>query len=104
MSPAGLFARSAAGKSVSRIEEDCFQLTWHYLSKATQQRVLYAEMFFDPQAHTSRGVPFDTVIRGIRRAQERASLELGIDTQLILCFLRDLSAESTEGAQLRGSK
>ena len=82
------------GMSVLRDEEDFFQLTWQYLSKAAQQRVLYAEMFFDPQAHTSRGVPFETVIRGIRRAQERASWELGVDTQLILCFLRDMSAES----------
>jgi adenosine deaminase len=80
--------------SVLLDEDDFFQLTWQYLSKAAQQRVLYAEMFFDPQAHTSRGVPFETVIRGIRRAQERASLELGIDTQLILCFLRDMSVES----------
>src|SRR5258708_22017832 len=79
---------------VLREEDDFFQLTWQYLAKAAQQRVLYAEMFFDPQAHTSRGVPFDTVIRGIRRAQERAASELGVDTQLILCFLRDMSAES----------
>jgi adenosine deaminase len=82
------------GMSVLREEDDFFQLTWHYLTKAAQQRVLYAEMFFDPQAHTSRGVPFGTVIRGIRRAQERAASELGVDTQLILCFLRDMSAES----------
>jgi adenosine deaminase len=80
--------------SVLLDEDDFFQLTWQYLSKAAQQRVLYAEMFFDPQAHISRGVLFETVIRGIRRAQERASLELGIDTQLILSFLRDMSAES----------
>jgi len=79
---------------VLREEDDFFQLTWQYLAKAAQQRVLYAEMFFDPQAHTSRGVPFGTVIRGIRRAQERAASELGVDTQLILCFLRDMSAES----------
>ncbi len=79
---------------VLRDEDDFFQLTWQYLSKAARQRVLYAEMFFDPQAHTSRGVPFGTVIRGIRRAQERAAAELGVDTQLILCFLRDMSAES----------
>jgi adenosine deaminase len=51
-------------------------------------------MFFDPQAHTSRGVPFDTIIRGIRRAQTRAAAEFGLHTQLILCFLRDLSADS----------
>ncbi len=75
-------------------EEDFFQLTWAYLSKAAQQRIVYAEMFFDPQAHTSRGVEFATVIRGIRRAQEQAARQLGIQTQLILCFLRDLSAES----------
>jgi adenosine deaminase len=80
--------------SVLLDEDDFFQLAWQYLSKAAQQRVLYAEMFFDPQAHTSRGVPFETVIRGIRRAQERAASELGVDTQLILCFLRDMSAES----------
>jgi adenosine deaminase len=80
--------------SVLLDEDDFFQLTWQYLSRAAEQRVLYAEMFFDPQAHTSRGVPFGTVIRGIRRAQERASSQLGIDTQLILCFLRDMSAES----------
>jgi adenosine deaminase len=51
-------------------------------------------MFFDPQAHTSRGIAFPTVIRGIRRAQEQAAQELGIHTQLIMCFLRDMSAES----------
>jgi adenosine deaminase len=79
---------------VLREEADFFQLTWQYLTKAAQQRVLYAEMFFDPQAHTSRGVAFETVIRGIRRAQERAAAELGVETQLILCFLRDMSAES----------
>lgn len=82
------------GMSVLRDEEDFFQLAWQYLSKAAQQHIVYAEMFFDPQAHTSRGVSFDTVIRGIRRAQERASVQLGLDTQLILCFLRDMSAES----------
>jgi len=79
---------------VLRDESDFFELTWRYLQKARSQNVIYAEMFFDPQAHTSRGVAFDVVIRGIRRAQERAAAELGIETQLILCFLRDLSAES----------
>ena len=79
---------------VLRDEADFFELTWRYLVKAREQNVIYAEMFFDPQAHTSRGVAFDTVIRGIRRAQEKASAELGVETQLILCFLRDHSAES----------
>lgn len=80
--------------NVLRHEEDFFELTWQYLQKAHQQNVVYAEMFFDPQAHTSRGVAFDTVIRGIHRAQERAKSELGLHTQLIMCFLRDLTAES----------
>jgi adenosine deaminase len=80
--------------NVLRHEEDFFALTWQYLLKAHLQNVVYAEMFFDPQAHTSRAVTFDTVIRGIRRAQERASAELGLQTQLIMCFLRDLTAES----------
>jgi adenine deaminase len=80
--------------NVLRDESDFFELTWRYLQKAREQNVVYAEMFFDPQAHTSRGVAFETVIRGIRRAQERAAAELGVETQLILCFLRDMSAES----------
>jgi adenosine deaminase len=79
---------------VLREEADFFELTWRYLLKAREQNVVYAEMFFDPQAHTSRGVAFDAVIRGIRRAQQKAVAELGVETQLILCFLRDLSAES----------
>ncbi len=75
-------------------EQDFYELTLAYLRRARGQNVVYAEMFFDPQAHTDRGVAFDTVIRGIHRAQQDAARELGIDSQLILCFLRDLSAES----------
>jgi len=75
-------------------EEDFYQLTWNYLSKARSQNTLYAELFFDPQAHTSRGVDFATVITGIHKAQLAAQEQLGIESQLILCFLRDMSAES----------
>ncbi len=80
--------------NVLQDESDFFELAWRYLLKAKEQNIVYAEMFFDPQAHTSRGVGFDTVIRGIRRAQDKAAAELGVETQLILCFLRDMSAES----------
>jgi adenosine deaminase len=80
--------------NVLQDESDFFELTWRYLVKAREENIVYAEMFFDPQAHTSRGIAFDTVIRGIRRAQEKARAELGVETQLILCFLRDMSAES----------
>ena len=82
------------GMSVLLTEEDFFDLTYAYLRKASSQNVLYAEIFFDPQAHTTRGVGFDTVVRGIRRAQKAGQADLGIDTQLIMCFLRDMSVES----------
>jgi adenine deaminase len=81
------------GMAVLMTEQDFYDLTMAYLRKAHSQGVVYAELFFDPQAHTARGVCFDTVIRGIRRAQMDAELSLGIHTQLILCFLRDWSAE-----------
>jgi adenosine deaminase len=80
--------------NVLQHEQDFFELTWQYLLKARDQHIVYAELFFDPQAHTSRGVAFDTVIRGIHRAQVQASAALGVETQLILCFLRDRSAAS----------
>ena len=82
------------GMSVLVTEQDFYDLTTAYLAKAHSQTVLYAEIFFDPQAHASRGVAYDTVIRGIRRAQEDAAERLGIRTQLIMCFLRDMSADS----------
>jgi adenosine deaminase len=74
-------------------EQDFYDLMYAYLTKARSQNVLYAEIFFDPQAHTGRGVAFDTVIRGLRRAQLDAERLLGIRSQLIMCFLRDMSAE-----------
>jgi adenosine deaminase len=82
------------GMAVLLTEQDFYDLTYAYLEKANSQSVLYAEMFFDPQAHTSRGVAFDTVIKGIKRAQDEARSKLGINSQLIMCFLRDMSAES----------
>ena len=83
------------GPSSNRLtEHDFHDLANAYLTRAHSQNVLYAEMFFDPQAHTTRGIAFDSVIRGIRRAQVDAQDKLGIRTQLIMCFLRDMSAES----------
>ncbi len=80
------------GMSVLLTEQDFFDLTYAYLKKARRENILYCEMFFDPQAHTARGVEFGTVIKGIRRAQEAAERDLGIASQLIMCFLRDQSA------------
>ncbi len=82
------------GMSVLITEEDFYDLTMAYLKKAKSQNVLYSEIFFDPQAHTSRGISFGTVIRGIRQAQIDGEKELGIKTQLIMCFLRDMSSDS----------
>ncbi len=81
------------GMSVLLTEQDFFDVTYAYLKKARSQNVLYTEMFFDPQAHTARGVSYDTVLRGIRRAQMETESVLGIRSQLIMCFLRDWSAE-----------
>lgn len=82
-----------SGMEVLLKEPDFYDLGMAYLAKARSQNVLYAEIFFDPQAHTSRGVSFDTVIRGLRRAQIDAEARLGVRSQLIMCFLRDWSAE-----------
>lgn len=82
-----------AGASVLLKEEDFFDLTWAYLQHAVADNVVHAEIFFDPQTHTARGVPFETVIRGLHHACRRAHQELRISTRLILCFLRHLSEE-----------
>ncbi|MGP4016564.1 adenosine deaminase [Saccharopolyspora sp. 5N708] len=81
------------GMAVLLTEQDFYDLAWAYLTKARAQQVRYAELFFDPQAHTSRGVSFDTVIRGLRRAVLDARRLLDVRAQLIMCFLRDFSAE-----------
>jgi adenine deaminase len=82
------------GMSVLQTEEDFCDLAMAYYRKARSQNVVYAETFFDPQAHTARGIGLDTVITGFRRAQQDAAAELGLRTQLIMCFLRDMSADS----------
>lgn len=82
------------GMSVLLTEADFYDLAWAYFTKAASQNVVYTEVFFDPQAHTSRGIAFDTVIGGIHKAQLDAEMQLGTRSQLILCFLRDLSTES----------
>jgi len=82
------------GMSVLRTERDFYDLATAYFRKAHSQNVVYAEIFFDPQAHTSRGIAFETVLDGLHRAQRDAETSLGLRSKLIMCFLRDLSAES----------
>jgi adenosine deaminase len=84
------------GAQVLRTEEDFHDLTRAYLVKVAKQNVKHVEIFFDPQTHTDRGIPFATVITGIHRALEDAQKSLGISSRLILCFLRHLSADAAE--------
>ncbi|MHB1928204.1 MAG: adenosine deaminase [Acidimicrobiales bacterium] len=79
-----------------RSEDDFRELARAYLATARSQGVTHTEMFFDPQAHTSRGVPFEAVVTGIHRAQEESAAEGGPTSALILCLLRDAGAESAE--------
>lgn len=81
------------GMSVLIHTRDFHDLTMAYLLKVHKDGLTHVEMFFDPQAHTDRGVSFDTVIEGIVSALERAERELGITSKLIMCFLRHLSEE-----------
>jgi adenosine deaminase len=82
-----------AGASVLLEEQDFYDMTWAYLERAHADHVVHAEIFFDPQTHTARGVPFEHVIHGIDRALRDASTKLGITSGLIMCFLRHLSEE-----------
>ena len=77
--------------SVLRTEDDFHDLTWAYLQRARTDNVVRTEIFFDPQTHTARGLPFETVIGGMSRAIARARDELGMSAALIMCFLRHLS-------------
>jgi len=81
------------GTNVLREQRDFYDLTWAYMEKAKTQNVLHAEVFFDPQAHTRRGIRFSEVIEGIDEALRDAQNRLGVSSKLILCFLRDLTAE-----------
>lgn len=82
------------GMNVLTTEQDYYDLTWAYLSKVYLENVIHAEIMFDPQGHTDRGIPFDTVIGGIDRALKDAQSKLGMTTVLIMSFLRHLDEES----------
>jgi adenosine deaminase len=82
-----------AGASVLLKEQDFFDMAWAYLERARDDHVVHAEIFFDPQTHTARGVAMQTVIDGLHRACVRAEQTLGVSASLILCFLRHLSEE-----------
>ncbi len=84
------------GMGVLLHEQDFYDMTWAYLEKAHTQNVRHTEIFFDPQAHTVRGVAFETVIQGIHRASQDAHQQFKLSSKLIMCFLRHLSAAASE--------
>jgi adenosine deaminase len=83
-----------AGASVLLKEQDFHDMAWAYLTRCQAEHVLHTEMFFDPQTHTDRGVPFEVVIKGLSSACTRARTELGVSASLIMCFLRHLSEDA----------
>jgi adenine deaminase len=82
-----------AGASVLLHAQDFEDMAMAYFQRAAADNVVHAELFFDPQTHTARGVSFETVVTGLTRACERAQRELGVSSALILCFLRHLSED-----------
>lgn len=79
-------------------EQDFYDLAYAYCTRAAAQNVRHAEVFFDPQVHMNRGVPYEAVVRGYHRALQDAERDLGISGSLILCIVRDLSADSAMAA------
>ena len=82
-----------AGASVLQQPQDFYDLAWAYFERAAADHVVHAEIFFDPQTHTQRRVSMRTVVSGLHRACEDARTKLGMDAQLIMCFLRHLSED-----------
>ncbi|HYW58334.1 MAG TPA: adenosine deaminase [Polaromonas sp.] len=82
-----------AGASVLLKEQDFYDMARAYFVKARADNVVHAELFFDPQTHTARGVGMDVVIKGLHRACVDAKTEFGISASLIMCFLRHLTEE-----------
>ncbi|MDH5904799.1 adenosine deaminase [Vibrio splendidus] len=82
------------GANVLIHEQDFYDLTCAYLLKCQQDNVVHTEIFFDPQTHTERGIDFEVIVGGITRALNQAEQELGISSQLIMCFLRHLDEDS----------
>ena len=82
------------GSKVLIHEKDFFDLTWAYILKCKEDNIVHTEIFFDPQTHLDRGISFDIVINGISKALDKANLELGLTSKIIMCFLRHLDEES----------
>ena len=82
------------GSKVLINEKDFFDLTWSYAVKCREDNIVHTEIFFDPQAHLSRGIKFETIINGINKALLKANKEFGLTYKIIMCFLRHLDEKS----------
>jgi len=82
------------GSKVLIHEKDFFDLTWAYILKCKEDNIVHTEIFFDPQTHLDRGISFDIVINGISKALDKANIEFGLTSKIIMCFLRHLDEES----------
>lgn len=82
------------GMSVLKTRQDFYDLAFAYLTRMHAEHVRHVEIFFDPQGHTDRGVPFETVVGGLADALDQAKRDYGISSRLIMCFLRHLSEDS----------
>ena len=83
-----------AGANVLQTEQDFHDLAYAYFKRAAADRVRHAEIFFDPQTHTDRGIPFQVVADGLLSGMKAAGSELDVSSQLILCFLRHLDEDA----------
>ncbi|MDX3905850.1 MAG: adenosine deaminase [Pigmentiphaga sp.] len=86
-----------AGAGVLQREEDFYDMAMAYFRRAARDNVVHAEIFFDPQTHTARGIAFGTVMAGLLRARRDARQALGVGSELIMCFLRHLPEEAAFG-------
>ncbi len=82
------------GANVLCTERDFYDLTWAYLERIHADKVCHTEIFFDPQTHTDRGIPFEVAITGIYKALQDGEKKFGISFKLITCFLRHLSEDA----------
>ena len=78
------------GSKVLIKEQDFFDLTWAYALKCKEDNIVHTEIFFDPQAHVSRGISFDLIINGIYKALQKANKEFNLTSNIIMCFLKGL--------------
>lgn len=84
------------GMSVLREQSDYEDLAWEYFQHAHADGVHHTEVFFDPQEHVNRGIPYDTVVSGFKAGCQRAEREYGMTTRLILCFVKHLPVDNAQ--------